>query len=210
MKKYSNIIHLAFLVLILCFCSCIKIENNEQDKNTIYGSGGLTTHNLSIDSFSKINLTGQAKITVVKGDTQSVAVRAQQNIFDVLDIHSSSSNLFIGVKDNYSINTQEGIFVDIVSPTAITDVSIVGSGDLIISGSNQESFNVSITGAGNFSAYGLDVDNADINISGAAVCSVKVNKTLTIIISGAGTVKYKGNPSISQSIAGVGSVINEN
>jgi len=199
------------IILTVCFNSCTeKIDINDgNDDNTIYGTGALTSHNLSLNSFSKINLTGYAKISVVKGDVQSVVVRAQQNIFDVLDIHTSGSNLYLGVKKNYSISTQEGIFVDIVSPE-ITDVSIVGSGDLTISGGTQESFNISVTGAGNVNAYGLDVNHTRVTISGSALCLVKAISTLDIIISGAGTVRYKGNPTISQVISGVGSVINDN
>lgn len=215
MKNNLKHIYIILLGLILSLYSCSKqiIYRDGSDgsnNNTIYGSGELTSHSLSVDPFSKINLTGQANINVVKGDTQSIIVRAQQNIFDVLDIHTSNNSLFIGVKNNYSICTSNGIFIDIVSPTAITDVSITGSGDLNISGSSQELFNVTVTGAGNIYAYGLDVDNVSIGISGAAACSVKANKTLNVIISGSGIVKYKGNPTISQSIAGAGSVINDN
>ena len=206
MKNFSNFIQLAIYILILGLGSCVKINDNENDKNTIYGSGVIVSENLTLESFSKINLTGQAKITVIQGDTQSVAIRAQQNILDILDVHVSGNNLFIGVKNNYNISTQQGIFIDIVSPNPITDVSIVGSGDLTITGASQENLNATITGAGNIYAYNLEVDNCSIIITGTGNGCVKVNKSLNIVISGAGSVTYKGHPSISQVISGVGTI----
>lgn len=205
MANYLKLNSFILFSLLISFSSCYK-DVVDHDNKTIYGSGGLTTHKLSLDAFSKISLTGHAKITVVKGDALSVVIRAQQNIFDVLDNHVSGGKLFLGVKDNYNISTSEGIFVDIVCPGAITDVSIAGAGDLDISGSSQESFSATISGSGNIKAYNLEVDNFSLVVSGAGNGFVWVNKKLDVIISGAGSVTYKGHPSVSQIISGIGSV----
>jgi hypothetical protein len=151
-------------------------------------------------------VTGAANITIIKGDTQSVKLRAQQNVLDVMVHNVDNGTLNVGYKNNYSVSTSKGIYVDVVTPNQITDVSITGAGKINISGDKQETFNAIITGAGNIDAYNLEVNNCSIIITGAGSGNVFVDKSLNVTISGAGSVTYKGHPSVSQSISGVGTV----
>jgi hypothetical protein len=204
-------ISLYILMTIFGLFSCENdVTINVGDSKNIVGKGELISHQLDVDKFSKVSITGQATINVVYGDTLSVKVRAQQNIYEMLDLRVTNGHFAIGVKENKSISTNKGIYIDIVSPSAIEDIVITGAGAVSFSNGKQQKLNISVAGAATINAFSLEAENVKVSIVGSAQCEVKATKNLDIFISGTGTVKYKGQPSISQSIAGLGSVINEN
>jgi hypothetical protein len=207
MKLTSTFANNFFFLLVILLTSCYHKDCCPGPGPTkIIGTGDLIEQRVETTAFTKINLTGAANITVIKGDTQSVKLRAQQNVLDVTVNEVNNGDFFVGFKSNYSVTTSKGIYLDIVTPNQITDVSITGAGKLTISGDKQESFNAEITGAGEIDSYNLEVNNCSIVITGAGTGYVKVDKKLNITISGTGMVTYKGHPSVSQSISGVGAV----
>lgn len=190
--------------------SCEEHNNYSNDNITVRGSGELVRHEESLSAISGVSIVGQASVNITSGDKQSVVIRAQQNVYEVLDVHVSGGVLIVGVKDECSIHTDKGIYVDVVTTTGISNVSIVGAGEIRLSGRTQESLEINITGAGSIKAFDLPVDNSKIVISGAGECEVNVAGKLNVIISGTGSVEYKGHPQISQVIAGVGNVSHRN
>jgi hypothetical protein len=212
MKPFGNKSILAIIIYISCLLlntSC-NIKECCDNMNTIVGSGELVSDTLDLTSFNQISITGQAIINVIHGDTQKVVLRAQQNILDVLT-HEVNKGIFkLGTKNNSSFQTSKGIFLDIVSPEAITKTEVTGAADMTITGNKQDSFEISITGTGSLNATALEVDNCNITISGTGNCKVWVNKKLTVNISGTGTITYIGNPQIDQTISGTGRVISGN
>jgi hypothetical protein len=197
------------IITALLFCafvpSCSDEDCCDHSNNRIVGSGGLVTKSLELASFTQFNLEGQGNITITKGDTQKVTLRAQQNILDILTTKVNSGVLSLS-NDNYDIQTSTGIFLDIVAPKAITDINITGAGNVNISGAKQDYINIVLSGVGDIDAYNLEVDNCTIKLSGVGNCKVFVDKDLNVSISGVGNVIYKGTPSVTQRISGVGSV----
>jgi hypothetical protein len=210
MKK--NFLLILFFSAILTACT-ININDDDDDNNddkTIRGRGDLISHNIALSAFSGVSIIGQADINIEYGEKQSVVVRAQGNIYEVLDVHVSGDVLVIGIEHGCSISTDKGIYVDVITPEAISYASITGSGNVNISGRRQSSFNVDITGAGNIQAYDLPVSTSKISISGAGNCEVNVSENLDVTISGNGSIRYKGQPEVRQVIAGYGSVRSAN
>jgi hypothetical protein len=205
-KKSLSIPLISILFSVLILNGSCNIKECCNDQNKVVGSGELIAENLDVAEFTKIDITGQATINIVKGDTQKVALRAQQNILDVLTHEVSNGTFFLGVRNGNSLQTSKGIFLDIVTPEAITKIDITGAADMKISGDKQDVFEIVITGAGNIDATNLEVDNCIINISGSGSCKVKVNKKLKVTISGSGSVIYFGNPEIEQTVSGTGSI----
>ncbi len=178
--------------------------------DVVIGKGELVDNTIELSSFNKISIEGQASVSVAYGDTQKVTITAQQNIFEAMNNHVSNGKLFIDYKEHTSVQSSKGIIVKIISPTAITDFSVDGSGDLIISGKPQDVFNTEINGSGSVNAYDLEVCNVSISIDGSGNCKVKATKTLDVEINGSGTVSYKGSPKVTQSISGSGSLKDAN
>lgn len=194
----------ALLASLLCACN-VNINGDSNGKK-VEGTGDLIEKTIQIDKFTAMNIEGQAEIKVTYGTTQSVKVRAQENILELLDFTVTNEKLTIGTKSNYSIKNSKGIFIEIVTPNAITSYDISGAGEVTVSGKPQQDLNIQIAGAADFDTNDLEVENVSIDIAGAADCKVKAVKTLNVSIAGTGSVAYKGNPTVSKSIAGIGSV----
>jgi hypothetical protein len=191
------------------FMSCDREKCCDHNSKTIIGTGDLVSKTIILGIFNHFTLEGQGSITITKGDTLHVTLRAQQNIMDVLKTEIINNALVLSQNDN-NIQTSKGIFLDIITPNAISDIDIFGAGNINISGDKQNSLNISISGTGDINAYNLEVDNCNLQMSGTGNCKVFVDKNLNISISGIGNVLYRGNPIVIQSISGIGTVASDN
>jgi hypothetical protein len=206
--KTSKIITVILLFLCVNFLPSCNDSNDDQN-NIIKGTGELVSQTRILGSFNGISLVGQGKISITKGDSQKVVIRAQQNVLDVLTSDVYNNDLAIG-SHNKNIQTTKGIFFDITTPNPITLINITGAGDLNIAGDKQNILMINIVGAGEINAYNLEVNNCTISISGTGDCKVKVDSVLNVNISGVGNILYKGYPVINQSISGSGSIKADN
>ncbi|MFC2113102.1 GIN domain-containing protein, partial [Bacteroidota bacterium] len=143
------------------------------------------------------------------GSTQSVVLKAQQNIIDVMTYTVTGQTLQVGVKDNTSIENHEEIRFDITI-SSISNIDLVGVGDFVFSGADQDELAINLTGVGNVNAYDMKVRTCTINSTGVGDCKVHVLNTLTVTITGVGSIYYKGNPTITSSITGVGQLVDAN
>ncbi|NOU16239.1 MAG: hypothetical protein HOO91_01590 [Bacteroidales bacterium] len=191
--------------------SCDSRNNyNDSNSDIIIGIGELVEQTVDSASFTKINLIGQSNISITKGDTQVIKIKAQQNILDIMTHRVSNGVFIVGFENNHKIGTNKGIFVDIITPSIISDVSISGVGNIKAYKGQQEAFNITMLGTGNVDAFDLIADNCSIVISGTGNCNVCANKKLNVTIAGVGKISYKGHPDISQNISGTGNINNAN
>ena len=205
MKSYY--LSLAF-ILLLAFTMCDSDDDQNPNKK-ITGAGPIVTKTLNFPSFNKIENTGVANFNISLGDPQSVLLKAQQNIIDVMTYEVINGTLFVGIVENTSIENAEEISFEITI-NEINDIKLVGVGDFELSGDFQDELSISLTGVGNVEAYDLEVGACTIVSTGVGDCEVNVRDELDVTITGVGTVYYKGNPSITQSVSGMGSLINDN
>lgn len=195
-----------FLIVALIGCS----ENDYQNPNKkVIGTGPVVTQTLNLPAFSKIENTGVANIYVTTGNPQSVILKAQQNIIDVLTIEVINNTLKIGIEENTSIENTIEIRFDIIV-SEVSDIGILGVGNYELNGDFQDELFISLTGVGNINAYDLEVGSCTIVSTGVGDCKVNVRDELDVSITGVGNVLYRGNPTITQNITGVGNVINDN
>jgi hypothetical protein len=186
-------------------------EDNDAGDNSqnIVGTGPVLTQTLTLNEFSNIENTGVADIFVTRGSPQSIVLRAQQNIIDVLTIGVQNDVLEIGLKKNVSIEKAEEITFDITIPE-INSVTLTGVGEYILSGDYQEELSIMLTGVGNVRAFDQEVGTCNIAITGVGDCEVNVKNEMIVTITGVGNVYYKGHPNIDSSINGVGALIDYN
>ena len=204
MKK-SILLILSFYIIVL-FNGCEKEDNGT---NNITGVGDVVTETLDLSSFQSIKNTGVANIYVTVGDTQSVVLKAQQNIIDVITYEVNNSTLEIGIQENTSINESKGIVFEITIPE-IDKIELIGVGDFELSGDSQDELYIFLIGVGTVRAYNLEVDVCHITSTGVGNCQVRVNNTLNVTITGVGSVYYKGNPTINSTITGLGKLVDAN
>ena len=184
-------------------------DGDLNNNNKVIGTGPIVSQTLDLKSFQRIENIGVANVYVTLGSPQSVILKAQQNIIDVLTYEVINNTLKIGVKDNISIENTAEIRFDIVI-NEISDIGLIGVGSFNLSGDYQEDLSISLIGVGQVNAYDLEVGSCTIISSGVGDCKVKVQDELDVTITGVGNVYYKGNPSISLNITGIGTLIEDN
>jgi hypothetical protein len=188
--------------------ACVDIDPDDNIRNVI-GTGPIVSKTLTLDEFSKIENTGVADIYVTLGSPQSVVLKAQQNIIDIMTIGVVGDELKIGLENGVNIERAEEIRFDITIPE-ITSLILTGVGDFILSGDYQEELTIILTGVGWVRAFDLEVGTCNITITGVADCEVNVKNEMIVTIIGVGNVYWKGHPTISSSISGVGALIDAN
>jgi hypothetical protein len=197
-----------FYPLILAFF-CLIFQGCEDDginSRTIDGEGAVVTEILELDSFDKINNTGVANFYVTIGSYQSVALKAQQNIIDVMTVNVSGETLNVGLEKGVSLGKHEEIRFEITVPS-FSAIDLTGVGDFILSGEDQDELTVRLTGVGNVRAFDMTVGTCSITTTGVGDCEVSVTDALDVTITGIGIVYYKGDPSLHTEITGIGDVI---
>ena len=196
-----------FIASFLSITGCEDDGPNTTQK--IVGSGPIVTKNLDLSSFASIKNTGVANINITLGSPQSVVLKAQQNIIDVMTYEVKDQSLIVGIEKNVSIENSEEIRFDITIP-AINKIELVGVGDYVLSGDYQEELTIILTGVGNVKAYNLEVGTCNITLTGVGICEVKVMDNLNVTIVGVGNVYYKGDPTINSTVTGLGNLIDAN
>jgi hypothetical protein len=204
--KYSvSIITIVITFLITTGCE----EFGSDTRQKVVGTGPVVSTNLDLSSFTGIENTGVANIYVTIGTPQSVVLKAQQNIIDVMTWEVRDNTLEIGVDKNVSIENSEEIRFDITIPS-LTKVDLAGVGDFILSGDDQDELTIKLTGVGNVESYDMRTGICNITMTGVGNCQVNVIDELNVTITGVGSVYYKGNPTINSTITGLGQLINAN
>jgi hypothetical protein len=196
-----------FALLILTIQGCE--DDFGHHKITVIGTGPLVTRNLDLQSFNKIENTGIANFYITIGSPQSVVLKAQQNIIDVMTWEVGNQTLKVGLDKDVSIEKNEEIRFEITVPE-IKEIELTGVGDFDLSGADQEELSINLTGVGSVRAYEMKVNTCNISLTGVGDCKVYVIDELNVTIAGVGYVYYKGDPAINLTITGVGKLINAN
>jgi hypothetical protein len=187
-------------------------------------TGETTTQPRSVDGFTGIALSGNAKLTVTQGDSFSVAVTTDSGLQN--HITTSVRGQKLEIDQNYSIaGRSPDVTVTVTMPlltyldvsgsssTTITQVhgdtlhvSSSGSSDIRIDARVQE-LAVDVAGSGDLSLTGT-VGSADITVSGSGTVS---GSTLAaaiahVSVSGSGDVTLRVDTTLDASVAGSGSI----
>ena len=208
MKKSILLIG-TLLLVIIGFTAC-EDDNGDLDTNQkVYGTGDIVTRTLELSSFTSIKHDGVANLYITTGSSQSVVLKAQQNIMDITVCEVQDETLIIGVMNDISIENSKEIRFDIGMPE-LSGIEMNGVGDCTVSGPSQEDFVIVATGVGDIFAYGLTIDNCQVTTSGVGDIEVSVNETLSVTLTGVGSVYYKGSPEITVTDTGVGGLYDDN
>lgn len=232
------------IVLLICI-SLFSINCEYMGGKRVSGNGVKSTQQRNFSDFDGVDVSGPIKVFVSQDSISSVKIEADENLMEYIEIENNGDVLDISTRGGYNLRPRTGIRIYVTAPsfhmlsvsgsgelktqTKISsvkdvDVSVTGSGDLIlnidapgiksnITGSGNltidggtRNFYTEVTGSGEVHAFDLLSESTDVKIAGSGDVEVFASKQLKISISGSGDVKYKGNPSVSQSIAGSGNV----
>lgn len=186
------------------------------------GSGTVITESRTVSDFDEIALSGSGEVVVDVSGTESLTIKADDNILPLLTAEVRSGRLELGTRSSISPSVA---IVYTISAAALEGLSIEGSGDITATGITTDSFDAEISGSGQIEAAGtaneLTVDisgsgrfeGEDLvaaigtaNVSGSGHAIVNISDNLDADVSGSGTVEYIGDPDLNSSISGSGDI----
>jgi len=197
-------------------------------KETINGSGDLTSEYRTVAAFSKVDSEGVFDVIIRQGSTQTLEITADDNIIQEIktNVVNNELRLYLDDDNNYRHITSK---INIVIPSinhiknsgvgniSIFDIDIdddfdvdnSGTGDIYIEG-NAQSLNIKNEGSGKFEGFLFAIDDCNVNLIGTGDCKINCSNNLNVTIEGSGDVYYLGTPIIETDITGSGKIVNSN
>ncbi len=175
-NKNSNLIVSVMLFLCLSFGACRSIS----------GSGPMITEARLVDEITSVDLEMNATVYLIQGDTQSLVIKAQQNILNVLKTTLNDGKLEIKTSEPVSVTEPIQLWITI---KRIEDIELEGSGSIVSTTVfNSEKLLVDLSGSGKIS---LVLNNekleGDLSGSGDIYLKGKISKGI-FDLSGSGNI----------------------
>lgn len=184
----GGIIGLVILSAMLASC----------DNNCLEGQGPIETQQINVEEFMAIRVSGNINVQVSQGETQSVTLRGNANIFPYVNRRVFNDEWNIALDD---VDCSRDFVLDVVIVAPYVDSYIVdGSGDIDVEAFDSlNNLNFGIRGSGNIFSTGsfMVTNNTSIEVDGSG--NVKLNvesKTVNAAIKGSGNIEIEGTTSL--------------
>lgn len=210
MKKSLLFMGLLTLLLSACtFTSPVVPINTE----TIQGSGTITSEERSVSGFDAVDLRGIGDLHIVHGDTESLTIKADENLLPYITTEVDDHQLVIATKEYTNLTPSQSIeyTLTVKSLSAVTlsgfgnidadklegssvSTRSTGSGDVTIGEVKGDVFDLYLTGFGNVNLGKVEAATQDFNLTGSGDITVpSLSATeLKVLISGFGDAEISG------------------
>lgn len=189
----------------------------------VRGNGKVKSESRTVNEFYSIDASGAYTIKVRVGETQSIRIKAEENLLPLIRTTVKGHTLVIENKKNLS--PRKEILLEITT-TELTSIDCSGANDIEVAGINSDRFEIDLSGAGSIKLEGTadqfyaDLSGAGsidarsliarkvfISVSGAASANVYAKEYLDASVSGVGSIDYYGDPKNTKTdVSGVGSI----
>lgn len=191
------------------------------------GGGPRVVETRTVAPFERIVVSSGLEVGVVPGRAGEVRVRAGEDVLDRVVTESSGGVLRLGLRDRGIVIGPDPLGDARVLVTAATlrGLEIDGSGDVTVSGLDEESFELAVRGAGDVEASGsadrvsatirgagdadlsgLAARTARVLVQGAGDAELNVSDELDVTVQGAADVSYVGDPDVRSDVQGAGDI----
>jgi hypothetical protein len=190
------------------------------------GGGPRVTHTRDVAAFDRVVVGDSIDVEVVRGDPQ-VEVYAGEDVMDRVRTESSGGELRVRLVDRGIVIGPDPLG-DVrvrIATDRLEGVEIHGSGDVALTGVDEERLALEVRGAGEIDAAGtvghldatiqgageanlseLAARTAEVLVQGAADADLNVADELEVTVQGAADVSYRGDPVVRSDVDGVGDV----
>jgi hypothetical protein len=216
---------LAFLLGALAVALPYHFDAFEGSSSSTTGGSGIpATQARGVAAFDSVELAGSNNVLIRVGAKQSVVVRADDNLLDRATTEVHSGKLVIAnTRGNFTTTTPISVAVDV--PT-LNELTLTGSGNIIVNGIETESLEVALPGSGTLTGSGtakrlvvtvggsgtvqftrLVANKVRAVVSGSGSIFVTATKSLDASVSGDGAILYVGHPQdVTKSVTGTGAI----
>lgn len=218
-KSYTFMLIFTFMAGLLCSCHISQVS----------GDGHVVSKEIPIGDYDKMLIEGEnidLKYTQSSA-TPYLKIETDQNILDILDIHTDSQELVIRPKNKHT-GIRPTRFVVVTNSTALEALAMAGEGCCDLGGGlSGEKLGIKFAGGGTIKADSIAIDRLDCEIAGSGtVClsgqteqidlksagSSKIKafglatERLNCKIAGSAHIEITANEAISAQIAGSGTI----
>jgi len=191
---------------------------------TVRGSGVVKTETRPVSGFSRVTFNLVGKLYIDQSGSDSLSITTDENILPFIQTEVRNGMLTIGMSRATNLMQFNDLTYH-VSVKNLTELTVSGAADVVVSNLDAESLSVvingagkvtasgkareqtvSINGAGDYNAPNLESRIAKMTHAGLGKALVRVSDSLEVQIDGAGVVEYIGNPSVRKTINGLGIV----
>lgn len=190
MKKPFANCRLTVLILAVMLSSCTY----SQYFDSVKGTGMSIDRNFNVSDFKGIDVSGGFDVTLVQGNTGSLTLTAQKNLFDHIKVEVENGTLKVYTRNNLMATQPMKARITFKS---IDNLKVSGGGDVNSETPlNLEALDLSVSGGGDFSSV-INSEEIKCHISGGGNAEIGgKTKTFNIEVSGGGDVKSDVNARI--------------
>lgn len=157
--------------------------------SVVRGSGTRITESRDVSGFDAIQLDGAGRLVITQGPSESLEIRADDNLIGNLTSEVQENTLILGYRERSWRRTvlpsQPVVYT--LTVTNLTELTLNGAGDLEIQSLETDSFELKINGAGNINIQNLSTGKLSVNLAGTASVSVNgVAAEQAVTLGGAG------------------------
>jgi hypothetical protein len=214
---------LALFSLVLLTAACAAPA--AVPARVVIGSGAVVTESRPVAAgFDRVVLSGVGTVDLRVGESESLAVRADENVLPHLVSRVRGRDLELAVEPGIALEPLGGVTYTVTVPhlSAVSvdgagrvratglagdalRVRVAGAGSVVVDG-HVDAQDVVITGVGRYDAGALRSRAAVVTVQGAGWALVDASEQLRARIDGAGSVQYRGDPRVEREINGIGVV----
>lgn len=192
---------LFFLLLLLAFTAFLACGGSgggssgpigPVDPGDILGNGNVVEESRPVSGFSSVNLSGEGTLVIQQTGSESLRVRAEDNLLQYIQTTVVGSELEIRTEPGVDIQPTQGIEY-LLTVDDMTDVRLSGVGRIECDGLTTDRLSLVFGGVGGVLFTELDARRLDVNMSG--VGDVQFSGTVTeqeVRVSGVGDFKGRG------------------
>lgn len=197
------------------------------DGNTIRGSGKIASETRAVSGFTRIAVQTAGRITVTKGEADSLVIEAEDNILpllvsevqgDQLVLHTRPNTSYNATRQiNYTITVKDLRAIDVSSSADVEagdfqasafNLALGGSGNVTLASLQAGSLGVEISGSGSAEVRGGSASgvNANLHSSGNFKAASLQSQTAQVSVSGSGTATVWVKTNLSATLSGSGNL----
>ncbi|MGD8505874.1 MAG: head GIN domain-containing protein [Candidatus Bathyarchaeota archaeon] len=181
-------------------------------REPVVGSGIFDTEKKDLTDFTIVEVGWGFEVKISQSDSYSINIKADDNMFDYIEVSQTGDTLTIGLKWDYSyqnVTLKAEITMPDLHELTLSggthgtakeftsshdfDLSLSGGSTISLEGAAND---LTISGSGGSHLYLSDfhVHDATVNLSGGSSATVNLDGRLDGDLSGGSHLKYVGNP----------------
>jgi len=192
MNKTNQSILLAILILaalVLSACGTVVLQGN---RNAVRGSGKVVEETRAVSGVTGVELATLGTLNIKVGDTESLLIKAEDNLMEHIETEVIGGKLRIGTPDNVNLDPKRSVKYTL-TVTSLDTIVISSSGDIQAPDLEAGKFSITIRSSGNLEMGVLNADTLEVDISSSGNLDIGGGqvKTQNITINGSGKYKAK-------------------